>query len=363
MRVIISGGGTGGHIYPALAIAEGLRRRTDAEILYVGTEQGLESKVVPPRGLAFKTVDVSALDRGSVRKAARAVLGIPASLRAARRIIDGFRPDLIVGTGGYVSFPVLMAGSRAGVKTAIHEQNAIPGMANKMLAARVDLVMLTFPDAGAKLRCRRQVCTGLPVRPEILTAEAAAARQRLNIAPRVPVLLAFGGSLGAASLNQAMLEFLSLAKDEKMHILWACGKNKYEELERSVRALPIKDARYTLQLFPYIYQMEDALAAADLAICRAGASTVSELQVLGLPAIMIPYPYAAENHQHENAMALVRQQAALLVQDDELTGDVLYRQVRQLFEQPQQLQNMSANMKRLARADALDAILELLLAL
>ncbi|MDO4539516.1 MAG: undecaprenyldiphospho-muramoylpentapeptide beta-N-acetylglucosaminyltransferase [Syntrophomonadaceae bacterium] len=363
MRVIVSGGGTGGHIYPALAIAEGLRSRVAAEILYVGTEKGLESKVVPQRGIAFDTLEISALDRSSVSKAIKAVAGIPASLNAAGQIIRRFKPDLIVGTGGYVSFPMLMAGARAGINTAIHEQNAIPGIANRVLARRVDLVMLTFPEAGERINCRRKIHTGLPVRQEILSVNADEAGRRLEIAPPAFVLLVFGGSMGAASINRAMLEVLPLVKDEKIHILWVCGKNNYDELSARLETLNLRDGQYKLQLFPYIYHMEDVLAVADLAICRAGASTVSELQVSGLPAIMIPYPHAAENHQFQNAMALVRQQAAVVVRDEELNAHVLYEQIKRLIKQPEQLRLMSENMKQMARPDALDSIIELLLTL
>ena len=363
MRVIISGGGTGGHIYPALAIAEGLRQRVDANILYVGTAQGLESQVVPQRGWRFQTLKAGALDRSSPIKALKSVIGVPSSLRSARQLIERFRPDLILGTGGYVSFPVLMAGACSGIKTAIHEQNAVPGIANRILAPRVDLVMLTFPEAADRMRCRQVEHTGLPVRPEILQAEATTARQRWGINAEDFVLLVFGGSLGAISINRVMLGLLEFAKNDKMNILWVCGKNNYESLSQQVRVHLEKSGPLRLQLHPYIDRMEDALAVADLAICRAGASTVSELQALGVPAILVPYPYAAENHQFENAVALVRRQAAILIKDENLQAASLYSQVKDLRSNPQQLKELGDNIKKIGHPEALETIVELLIGL
>ncbi|MDD4802023.1 MAG: undecaprenyldiphospho-muramoylpentapeptide beta-N-acetylglucosaminyltransferase [Syntrophomonas sp.] len=359
MRIIITGGGTGGHIYPALAIASEIKRRNPAaELLYVGTERGLESKIVPPTGISFKTIEIRGIDRTSMLKASRALIKFPFSFFQARDIIKDYKPDIIVGTGGYVSYPVVLAGTFMDIRTVIHEQNAIPGLANRNLSRRVDRVLLTFEEARKYLDAKNIKVTGLPVRTEILAIDRKKAKSENKNSGRFE-LLAFGGSLGATSINQALLQLVERYRNDNIGITWIAGQAGYEDMKFELaRIIDVKSIRCTVNLLPYMYNIEEAMAVADLAVCRAGASTVCELQVLGLPAILVPYPYAAENHQEKNARALVDKNAAFMIIDEFLDGDFLYKKIEELRNMEQKLQEMGHNMKKEAKPNALNDIVD-----
>ncbi len=363
MKIILTGGGTGGHIYPALAIASELRSRIpDVKLLYVGTTKGLENKIIPRCGIPFKTVDITGIDRSSMLKSGKTLLRFPASFLQAREIIKEFEPDIIIGTGGYVSFPVVFSGTFMDVRTVIHEQNAIPGLANRNLAKRVDRVLLTFPEAGQYLNGSNMKTTGLPVRKEILAMyqEGKGSRSGRNLF----TLLAFGGSLGSASINQAMVPVIERYRNTEMNIIWITGESGYEEMQTSLeKRVDVKSLKCGLEMVPYKHDMEKALAAAHLAVCRAGASTVCELEMLGLPAVFVPFPYAAENHQEKNARALVEKGAAEMVIDEFLDGDSLYKIVERLRKDPTRLQAMGQNMLKEARPNALKDIVDEILSL
>lgn len=363
MKVILTGGGTGGHIYPALAVAEGLKARVpDIEILYVGTEQGMESKIVPRAGLDFQTVDVSGIDRSSMLKASKSLAKLPRSFFQGWDVVRAYRPDIILGTGGYVSFPVVLAGTLIDCRTYIHEQNAVLGLANRNLARRVNGVLLTFEEAAAGLKAPLVKVTGLPVRPEVLRASPGEARAKLGIRNDIFTLLVFGGSLGAASINRAMVDFMARCQQEDMQVIWVAGEANCEELEGTLQdKIDIKGMKCRLQLLPYIHNMPEVMAAADLTVSRAGASTLSELAIIGLPAILVPYPYAAENHQEKNARAWVAKKAVELIIDEFLDGDTLYKKVMELKRNPVRLQQMSTNLKGESHPHALDDILDTIL--
>ncbi|MEQ8200148.1 MAG: undecaprenyldiphospho-muramoylpentapeptide beta-N-acetylglucosaminyltransferase [Syntrophomonadaceae bacterium] len=360
MNVILTGGGTGGHIYPALAIASELKSRVpDLRLLYVGTTKGLESRIVPRSGISFKTIDITGIDRSSMLKSGKTLLKFPGSFFQARQIIKDFQPDIIIGTGGYVSFPVVFSGSFMDVKTVIHEQNAIPGLANRNLAKRVDRVLLTFPEAGQYLDSSNIRVTGLPVRREILALHGKVSRPTGRF-----TLLAFGGSLGSNSINQAMIPLIDRYRNADMNFIWITGESGFEEMKLALeKKLDVKALKCGLEMIPYKYDMETALAASHLAVCRAGASTVCELELLGLPAIFIPYPYAAENHQEKNARALVEKKAAEMIIDEFLDGDSLYKVVERLRKDPVRLDEMGQNMLKEARPNALKDIVDEILSL
>ncbi|HZJ85116.1 MAG TPA: UDP-N-acetylglucosamine--N-acetylmuramyl-(pentapeptide) pyrophosphoryl-undecaprenol N-acetylglucosamine transferase, partial [Syntrophomonadaceae bacterium] len=221
MRLILSGGGTGGHIYPALAIAKGVESLIpDVEILYVGTEKGLESDIVPKAGYNFKSIDITGLDRSSMLKASKTLMKFPKSFMDARGIIKEFQPDVVLGTGGYVSFPVVFSATFLKCKTIIHEQNAIAGLANRHLAKRVDYTLLTFSEAKQDINAKKIIITGLPVRPEILNVNPSQAKRNLKLDDRF-TLLAFGGSRGAASINRAMMDLIERYKEDyNLQIIW-----------------------------------------------------------------------------------------------------------------------------------------------
>lgn len=362
MRIILSGGGTGGHIYPALAIArEIITRVPSAEILYVGSKEGMENTIVPREGLDFKSVDISGIDRSSMLKASKSLVKFPRSFFQAWDIIKEFKPDVVVGTGGYVSFPVVLAATFFACKTIIHEQNAIPGLANRNLAKRVDCTLLTFEEAKAQLDAKRVVLTGLPVRKEILEINREQARRNLGLQEEYFTLIAFGGSRGARSINKAIFEFLDIAKIEDMQLIWISGNLDYEDIKQELNERELSGWKPRLKIMPFMYNIEEALAVSDLAVCRAGASTLSELAVLGLPAILVPYPYAADNHQEKNARALMGKNAVDMVIDEFLDGDTLNKKIQKLREEHGKLREMSHNIKKEARPNALNDIVDIIL--
>ncbi len=356
MRAIITGGGTGGHIYPALAIADELRRRiADMEILYVGS-QGMESRIVPEAGYDFTTIDVSGIDRSSMLKAGQSLVKFPYSFFQAKDIIKQFKPDFIMGTGGYVSFPVVLAGTYFAPKTFIHEQNAYPGLANRHLAKRADCTMLTFAEAEKYLVAKRIKLTGLPIRQEFFQVTPQAARQSLGLKENLFTLIAFGGSRGAATINRAMLEAIDQLQDQAMQIIWITGLDNYEEINRQAQDRLKRDCTAKMRILPYMNNIEKAMAASHLAVCRAGASTLAELAVLGLPAILVPYPYAADNHQEKNARALMEKKAVTMVIDEFLDGDTLVKTITTLRTDPDRLNAMCRQMLQEAKPQALDDI-------
>lgn len=361
MRAIITGGGTGGHIYPALAIANELRQRVPGiKILYVGS-RGMESRIVPQQGYDFTTIDVSGINRSSMIKAGRSLVKFPYSFFQARDIIKNFQPQFVLGTGGYVSFPVVLAATYYTTKTYIHEQNAYPGLANRYLAKRVDCTMLTFTEAEQYLEARRIKVTGLPVRQDFYQADAATARQKLGLDPQCFTLIAFGGSRGASTINRAMLEVVEQLQDEPVQIIWITGENNFTDLQNKLADRVRSRHRAKLFITPYMDHIEEAMKVSHLAVCRAGASTLAELAALGLPAILVPYPYAAENHQEKNARALVRKKAAEMVIDEFLDGDTLIKLIHSLRRDANKLKSMKQHMLDEAKPNALQDIIEVLL--
>ncbi|MEG6616429.1 undecaprenyldiphospho-muramoylpentapeptide beta-N-acetylglucosaminyltransferase [Peptococcaceae bacterium 1198_IL3148] len=364
MRAIVTGGGTGGHIYPALAIAEGIKTRYQgADILYVGTDRGLEADIVPKAGYPFKKISVSSgFQRKLSLKNIKVLWQAGQGIFEARQIVRDFKPDIVIGTGGYVCGPVVMAAVMQKIPTLIHEQNAMPGVTNKILSRYVTQLAVTFEDSIARFPNQTRVkLTGLPVRPEIFSVDQQAAYQRLKLNPDQPVLLVFGGSRGARNINMSMIEVVKELQNTDIQILHATGKIGYQEYIDALQNAGISlDNIGNITTIPYLYNMRDALGVADLVVCRAGAATLAELTALGLPSVLIPYPYAAENHQQYNAQALVERGAARMILDKELTGELLLAQINELLATPNKLSTMAENSLQMGRPGALDDILSLI---
>ena len=307
MKILFAGGGTAGHINPALAVAGTIKEHhPDAEIYYIGTAEKLESKLVPEKGYDFYTIDVAGFRRSfsveNVKLNLEAVHKAVVSARNVRKILSECKPDLVVGTGGYVSGPVVRQAQKMGFKTAIHEQNAYPGVTTKMLAPHADRVMLAMPQAEKYLRLKKKpIITGNPVRSELLATDKAAARAQLGLDER-PLLLSFGGSLGARRINETVTEAIKhFNGNGRFYHIHATGSSGYQTMREAladVTLSPMTDLR------EYISDMDQCMAAADLVICRAGAITLSELCCCGKPSILIPSPNVTENHQFHNAMTL-----------------------------------------------------------
>ena len=360
MKVVLSGGGTGGHIYPALTIGEELcRLRPGTELLYIGTASGLEADLVPKAGIPFTTVASRGLNRknllASMQAAATALGGVWQSIRLLRQ----FQPQVVVGTGGYVCGPVLLAAFLLGIPTLIQEQNAIAGITNRLLSHVVDGVALGYAEASSRFSSRCcQVVTGNPVRREVLTAQREESLQKLGLSRSCKTLLVAGGSRGARSINQAMLEVhAALAAREDVQVLHITGKNEYNNVVDELRRRGLDEAP-RLFVRPYLHEMPAALAAADLAVFRAGALGIAELTVRGIPAILVPYPYAAENHQEWNARVLANAGAAKVLGDAQLEQGLLRENVLTLLDDSQQLAAMAEASRALGRPQAARDIAE-----
>lgn len=358
MRILMTGGGTAGHINPALAIADKLKETyPDAEFLFVGAKGRMETQLVPAAGYAIRTVSVRGFQRRLTlknigRNILAAVDAVTASAHSAK-IIREFKPDLAVGTGGYVCGPVLREAIRAGVPTAVHESNAFPGVTVKMLAKEGATVLLCSEAARKHLPegCKA-VVTGNPIRPDFLTLDKAAARQELGLDER-PLVLSFGGSLGAAKINEAMAEVLRRSRKEgKLQHIHGAGKNGFAAMSTKLQEMGVPLKADGIHVREYIDDMPRCMAAADVVICRCGAMTLSELPAAGKPSILIPSPYVAENHQYHNAMVLVNQGAALCIEEKDLTADRLWEAICSITAEPQKLKEMEQRVRQMAILDA-----------
>lgn len=368
MKLVFAAGGTAGHINPALAVASYIREQNpNVSILFIGTADHMESTLVPAAGFEFKTIRISGFRRSFSPSAivhnVKTVLHMLSASMESRKILRDFAPDAVIGFGGYVSGPVLETAAKMHIPTCIHEQNAYPGITNKSLAKLVDCVMLTSEDAAERMTCRNQpVVTGLPVRGEILRADRRAARIKLGVPDGKILVLSTGGSLGAKPINDAMLDvLLRHAKDKSCYHIHSAGKNNpemFDDLEK--RGFKNCD---NVMVRQYIDNMDECLAAADLVIGRAGASTISELLAMGKPSVLIPSPYVAENHQYHNAMSLVKRGAAVVIEEKDLTSDKLSETIDTLVSNPQQLQNMGEAAAKMAKVDACEKISRVILSL
>ncbi len=366
MHILFAGGGTAGHINPALAIAGYIREKhPDAHISYIGTPDKLEAKLVPEKGYNFRTIVVAGFQRKlslkNIARNASAVRKMFTSSIGARKILKELQPDIVIGTGGYVSGPVLREAARLGFKTAIHEQNAFPGITTKMLASQVDAVMLAMPEAEKYIKLNKKpIITGNPIRQELLTITKEQARARLNLDDS-PLILSFGGSLGARRVNEAVEGLIRWHNPtNKFYHIHGTGKVGYDAMVDKLSDITFSSK---IDIREYISDMDVCMAAADLIICRAGAITLSELQACGKPAILIPSPYVAENHQYHNAKTLENIGAARIIEEKDLTADKLIEVVEGLIENRPKLNEMSQKAQKNAIIDANQRIYDVIMKL
>lgn len=365
MKVIFAAGGTAGHINPALAIADKMKQVfPKTEILFIGTPNGMESRLVTKAGYDFRGVEMLGFRRdispqAVVRNVKAAYCYFISAKRAVRRIIKEFQPDLAVGTGGYVTGTVLRQAVAMGVKTVTHESNSYPGASTKLLSDKADKVLLAVDDAAKYLKDKsRCIVTGNPLRTNIPIEERSAARERLGL-PNCFTVLSFGGSLGANRITEAVSELIAWEQrtGEINHIHSYGGKNK-ELFLNALKEANVKEDKQHLVFKEYIDNMYTCMCAADLIISRAGAMTITELTEIGRPAILVPYPAAAENHQYYNAMTLVNENAAVLIEDKELTKSRLVNEVSKLYSDRARLGLMEDNAKKMRKSNAADLILK-----
>ena len=355
MKFIISGGGTGGHIFPAVSIAgELLRRDPQAEILFVGAKGGMEESVVPKYGYRIESVPISGIQRQLNARNILRNLQFPfklvASLMQSRGIVKRFQPDAVVGVGGFASGPLGRAAASMGVPLFICEQNAYPGLVNKWLAGKARKILLGNADAQKYFDASKTVVTGNPIRSFQLTDRAEAA-QTLGLDPAKPILLSLGGSLGAMRINQALQQNLSLITESEVQLCWQCGKRYYERLRAEVPQHP------QVKLDAFIDDMAVAYSAADLIISRAGGSTISELIALSKPSVLVPSPNVAEDHQTKNALSLSEKDAAVLVKDSDAIEQLLPTALR-ILQDDNQLTHLTNHITAMEKHDAAREIVD-----
>ncbi|NLX60979.1 MAG: undecaprenyldiphospho-muramoylpentapeptide beta-N-acetylglucosaminyltransferase [Tissierellia bacterium] len=361
MKYLITGGGTGGHIYPALAIAWEIKRKNkDAEILYVGTEKGLESKLVPREGFKFKTIRVQGLPRKLNLQTIKALKELLLGIRDANKIIKEFKPDVVIGTGGYVSAPVVFVASKKNIPSLIHEQNAFPGITNKILSRYVDKVLITFEESKKYFKCPEKIIlTGNPIRKSILEVDKWKAYFELKVNPNIPFILSFGGSGGQKKLNDAILYVIEKNINKDIQILHVTGNRFYDSFMKEIqsRKLSLGDK---IKIVPYMYDMPSALNIANLVITSAGAITLAEISAIGVPSILIPKGYTAENHQEYNAKAFEKNGASYLILEKDLTGEKLNKAIDDLIYNPHKLKEMAKNSKALGNIHATEQIVDII---
>ena len=371
MKVLFACGGTAGHINPALAVATELRRRVpECEILFVGNPDGMEATLVPRAGFDFAPFRSMGIQRrlnwNNIKRNVKSVCLLMTARSRANKILRSFAPDVVMGTGSYMSAPILLAAAAMHIPCMTHEANALPGVSNRMVAQKVDKFLLAVPEAEKRLPPRPDyIVTGNPVRPEILAADREAARARLGIPSGQICLLSFGGSLGAQTVNEAIADLMAWHVPEgKLHHIHATGQYGVELLPELLRQKGVAfENNPNLDIREYIHDMPECLAAADLVIARAGAMTLAELTAVGRASVLIPSPNVAENHQYHNAMVLANHQAAVVIAEKDLTGEKLVAVVKDMTADPQKLREIGLAAKALGVPDACGHITDELLKL
>lgn len=347
MKAILAGGGTGGHVIPALAIAHELRARYGAEVAFIGTERGIETRLVPKAGFPLHLVEVGALKNVTFATRMKTLVALPAAVVRSWKLLQTFKPQVVIGVGGYASGPAMLAASLSSIPTIAFEPNVVPGLANRAVAPLVTTAVVHFEETGEYFR--RFVVTGVPVRHAFFELPPRTGAER-------PTLLVFGGSQGAAAINKAVIEALPelAARVPAVHIIHQTGERDYNPAQAAYLRAPL-----SAEVSAFIDDMPQAFARADVVLCRSGASTVAEITAAGKPAIFVPFPRAADDHQLRNAQALAGKGAALLVPESELTRERLVAAAASLLNDAAARQRMSAAARAMAHANAAGTIAQI----
>lgn len=357
MRILVSGGGTAGHINPAIAIAKRMQREYDAEILFIGKKEGMEQTLVPKEGFKIEAIEVEGLIRKLTPKNIVVAAKYLKAIQDAKKIIKNFAPDVVVGTGGYVCAPVLTAANSLKIPVLVHEQNVFPGMAVKMAARFADCVAISFEDTVKYVNERaKSVCvlTGNPLRENMTELSYKEAREKLGIPDDTPFVVTVGGSLGATTINNALVEIVNRLGNENIRILGGTGERFFESVKEKIDI-----EKENIEVVPYIYNMQDVLPAADLVISRSGAITVSELCALGRPSLLIPSPNVTHNHQEYNAKSIEDGGAAVMIPERDIRENIISDTVKKLIFDTERLKKMSENAKKLAITDGTKRICDI----
>lgn len=362
MKILIAAAGTGGHINPGIAIANKIKKELpEAEIIFVGTNRGLENDLVPRSGYELRKIEVYGISReisiANLKKMIKTIKGFG----EARKLIKEIKPDLVIGTGGYICGPIFLAAVKKKIPTVLHESNAFPGITVKMLSKKVDKILVAFEDAKTRLpKAKYVTVTGTPTKftgIELTEKEKQIKKKELGLALNKPIVLIFGGSQGAKPINDTLLDIVCHKSNQFYQIIWAAGPKQYEiikeKLEKEGKDIQNID---NIKIFPYIYNMEEVMNIADIVLCRSGAMTITEIATVGKPAIFVPLPFAAENHQEYNAKVLVKEEAARILRDEDLNETSLNLTIQELIEDPEHLKKMGENAKKIQISNVTDKI-------
>jgi UDP-N-acetylglucosamine--N-acetylmuramyl-(pentapeptide) pyrophosphoryl-undecaprenol N-acetylglucosamine transferase len=359
LKIVVSGGGTGGHIFPALAIAERvLREDPETEVLYIGSDRGMETTIVPMRHIRFEPIRISGFRRSLSLDNIRTVWRFVRGVSRCKRLLKRFAPDVVIGTGGYVCGPVLYAAARLGIPTLIHEQNVVPGLTNVFLSRFASSVAVSFRASMDRFpHASRVIYTGNPRASEVAKANPAKGRELLGIPDGRPIVVIVGGSGGARAINEALVELAAfIDRMPEVHFVFITGRPYYERTRdriTSQRSLPDN-----LKVLPFADHMPEVLAASSLVVTRSGASIIAELTALGLPSIQIPSPNVTNNHQEANARWLCDEGAADMLLEHELTGERLFESIRRIMSDPIRRESMAVSSRKLGKPEASDLIFE-----
>lgn len=350
MKAIIAAAGTGGHINPALAIANKIKQEEpNSEIIFVGTDRGLENDLIPRAGYDLKKIEAYGFNRKISLDNVKKMYKTFKSIGQAKKIIQDFKPDIMIGTGGYICLPVALAASKLKVPIVLHESNAFPGVAIKMLSKKASAILVGFEDAKKRIRnTENVVVVGNPSKVKKI---AFTNSQKEKILKEIgltdiekPIVLVFGGSQGAQKINESFINIISKKINEKYQIIWATGPNQYEIIKAKLQSLNINiDNISNVKILPYIYNMEEVMNCVDLVVSRSGAMTITEISIVGKPSIFIPFPYATENHQEYNAKVLEKVGAAKIILDADLDFNILNSTINEIISDKEKMCRMSEN--------------------
>ena len=339
MRVVISAGGTGGHIYPALAIINKIKEKEpDSEFLYIGTHNRMEKDIVPKYNIPFKTIEIYGFNRKHLLKNVKVVKCLFKAKKDAKKMIKEFNPDIVIGVGGYVTVPVVLAAKDLNIKTFIHEQNSISGASNKILSSKVDLIGVSFKSSMKDFKSDNVVFTGNPC-SEDATKIKAASKIEFGLSNVKPLVLIVMGSLGAESVNSYLINNFNKFEGKNYEILYVTGKQSYDDVSKLKFPSNIK-------VVPYVENLTRIMKKADIMVTRAGASTLSEITSLNIPSILIPSPYVPNNHQYKNALDLTSNDAAIMIEEKNLKDDILLDTIDSLINDKTKLSNMKKNLEK-----------------
>ncbi|MBP1999223.1 UDP-N-acetylglucosamine--N-acetylmuramyl-(pentapeptide) pyrophosphoryl-undecaprenol N-acetylglucosamine transferase [Paenibacillus shirakamiensis] len=360
MRIVFSGGGTGGHIYPALAIAKQCKSEyPDTEILYIGGKRGLETTLVPKENIRFESIDITGFRRSLSPENMKTVVRFLRGVRTSKRLLRAFKPDVVVGTGGYVCGPVVYAAAKLGIPCLIHEQNAIPGLTNRFLSKYVDTVALSFEaETNPFPAAKHVIYTGNPRATTVYHADKTKGFATLGFHPGTPIVLVVGGSRGAKAINQAMIDMAPFLKQlDPIQFVYVTGESYYEPTRTAIQEKTGTLPR-NLQVLPYVHNMPEVLASTSLIVNRAGASFLAEITSLGIPSILIPSPNVTNNHQEKNARTLEKAGAAEVILESQLTGSKLFDTIAEVMKDSSRQITMSTASRRLGKPDSADILVE-----